>query len=46
MKVNSIPTTDSVPDPLHVLQEHLLTAAVIEFRGAAVGMASDPLHDF
>jgi len=31
---------------LHVLQEHLLTAAVIEFRGPAVGVASDPLGGF
>src|ERR1700751_6428131 len=27
----------------HVLQEHLLAAAVIQFRGPAVGMAGDSL---
>jgi hypothetical protein len=28
-----------IPDPLHILQEHLLAAAVIQFRGPAVGVA-------
>jgi hypothetical protein len=32
-----------VPNPFHVLQEHLLTAAVIKFRGPAVGVAGDAL---
>src|SRR6266404_924912 len=36
----------SIPNPLHVLQEHLLTAAVIEFRCPAVGMAGDALSGF
>ena len=29
----------SVSNPLHILQEYLLTAAVIQFRVSAVGMA-------
>ena len=33
----------SIPNPLHVLEQNLLTAAVIEFRGPAVGMTSNPL---
>jgi hypothetical protein len=33
----------SVPDALHVLQENFLSTAVIEFRGAAVGVAGNPL---
>jgi hypothetical protein len=32
-----------IPDPLHILQEHLLAAAVIQFRGPAVGVAGDSL---
>ena len=35
-----------VPNPLHVLQKDLLAAAVIEFRGPAVGMAGDSLSGF
>jgi hypothetical protein len=31
---------------LHVLEQNLLAAAVIKFRGAAVGMAGDPLSGF
>jgi hypothetical protein len=31
---------------LHVFEEHLLAAAIIEFRGAAVGMPCDPLGSF
>jgi hypothetical protein len=31
---------------LHVLQENLLTAAVVEFRSAAVGVAADSLSGF
>ena len=34
-----------IPNPFHVLQEHLLTAAVRKFRGSAVGVASDGLRD-
>jgi len=30
----------------HVLQENLLTAAVVEFRSAAIGMAGDSLSGF
>jgi hypothetical protein len=33
-----------MPDSLHILQKHLLAAAVIEFRSVAVGMASNPLR--
>ena len=29
----------SIPNPFHVLQEHLLTAAIIKLRGPAVGVA-------
>ena len=36
----------SIPNPLHVLEQNLLTAAVIEFRGPAAGMAGDPLSGF
>jgi hypothetical protein len=32
-----------ISDPLHVLEQNLLTAAVIKFRGPAVGVAGDPL---
>jgi hypothetical protein len=35
-----------IPYSLHVLQQHLLTAAVIELGGAAVGVAGDPLSGF
>jgi hypothetical protein len=37
---------DSIPNPFHVLQEYLLTAAVIEFRSSAVGVAGDSLSGF
>ena len=33
----------SIADPLHVLEQDLLAAAIIEFRSAAVGMAGDSL---
>ena len=36
----------SVPNPLHVLEQNLLAAAVIEFRGPAVGVAGDSLSGF
>ena len=32
-----------VTNPLHILQENLLAAAVIKFRGPAVGVAGDAL---
>ena len=35
-----------IPDPLHILQENFLTAAVIKFRGPAVGVAGDALSGF
>jgi hypothetical protein len=35
-----------VPNPFHVLQEHLLTAAVIEFRGPTISVAGDSLSGF
>jgi hypothetical protein len=35
-----------VPNPFHVLQENLLTAAVIEFRGPAVRVPGDSLSGF
>jgi len=31
---------------LHIFEQNLLSAAVIEFRGPAVGMAGDPLRGF
>jgi hypothetical protein len=34
---------NSIPDPLHVFEQNLLTASVIEFRGPAVGVAEDAL---
>ncbi len=37
---------DSIPNALHILQEHLLASAVIEFCGPAVGVASDSLSGF
>ena len=37
---------DLIPNPLHVLQKDLLAAAVIKFRGPAVGMAGNPLSGF
>jgi hypothetical protein len=36
----------SIPNPLHILQKHLLTAAVIEFRGPAIGVAGNALSGF
>jgi hypothetical protein len=33
----------SIPNPLHILQQYLLAAAVVEFRGPAVGVAGDTL---
>jgi hypothetical protein len=35
-----------ITNPLHVLEQSLLTAAVIELRCAAVGMAGDSLSGF
>ena len=35
-----------VSNPLHILQQNLLAAAVIEFRGPAVGVAGDSLSGF
>jgi hypothetical protein len=31
---------------LHILQQNLLAAAIIEFRGSAVGVAGDSLSGF
>ena len=36
----------SIPNPLHVLEQNLLPAAIIEFRGPAVGVAGDSLSGF
>jgi len=33
-------------NPLHIFQESLLAAAVVEFRGPAVGAACDSLNGF
>ena len=35
-----------ISNPLHVFQENLLAAAVIEFRGPAVGVAGNALGGF
>ena len=35
-----------VSNPLHILEQNLLAAAVIEFRGAAVGVTGDSLSGF
>ena len=37
---------NSISNPLHILQEHLLATAVIKFRGPAVGVAGYPLSGF
>jgi hypothetical protein len=37
---------DSVSNPLHILEQNLLTAAIIEFRSSAVGVAGDSLSGF
>jgi len=36
----------SISNPLHVLEQNLLSAPVIEFRGPAVGVAGDTLSGF
>jgi hypothetical protein len=36
----------SISNPLHILQEYLLAAAVVELRGPALGVAGDPLGGF
>jgi hypothetical protein len=36
----------SIPNPLHVLEQNFLTAAIIELGGPAVGVAGDPLSGF
>jgi hypothetical protein len=33
----------SISNSLHIFEQNLLAAAVIEFRGPAVGVAGDPL---
>jgi hypothetical protein len=35
-----------IPNSLHILEQNLLSAAVIEFRRATVGAAGDPLGYF
>jgi hypothetical protein len=35
-----------VSNPLHIFEQNLLTAAVVEFRSAAVGVAGDSLSGF
>ena len=36
----------SIPNSLHIFEQNLLPAAVIEFCGSAVGVAGDPLSGF
>jgi len=38
--------TKSIPNSLHVLEQHLLAPAVIEFCGPAIGVTCDPLRSF
>jgi hypothetical protein len=42
----SISTINSISNPLHILQEHLLAAAVIELRGPAIGVTGYSLSGF
>jgi hypothetical protein len=35
-----------ISNPLHIFEQDLLAAAVIEFRGPAIGVASDSLSGF
>ena len=37
---------NSVPNSLHVFEQNLLTAAVIELRRPAIGVAGDTLSGF
>jgi hypothetical protein len=36
----------SVPNPLHILEQNLLAASVIKFRGSAVGVTGNALSGF
>jgi hypothetical protein len=36
----------SIPNPLHIFEQDPLTAAIIKFRGPAIGVASDSLRGF
>ena len=36
----------SISDSFHILQEHLLPAAVIQFRGPTIGVTGDSLSGF
>ena len=42
----SLRSSTSVPNPLHVFEQNLLPAAVIQFPGSAIGVAGDPLGRF
>jgi hypothetical protein len=44
--VPSLHSSKLVPNPLHVLEQNLLAAAVVEFCGPAVGVAGDSLSGF
>ena len=44
--VLSLRSRSSVSNPLHVFEQNLLAPAVIEFRCAAIGVASDALSGF
>jgi hypothetical protein len=35
-----------VSNPFHILEQNLLYAAIVKFRGPAVGVASDPPSGF
>jgi len=35
-----------VPNPFHIFEQNLLTAAVIELRGPAIGVAGNSLSGF
>ena len=44
--VPSLRTSKLVPNPFHILEQHLLTAAIIKFRGPTVGVTGDSLSGF
>jgi hypothetical protein len=35
-----------IPNPFHILERNLLAAAIIKFRGPAIGVTRDPLSGF
>jgi hypothetical protein len=35
-----------IPNPFHILEQNLLAAAIIKFRGPSIGVTRDPLSGF